>query len=508
MVHVLSRLSQNLQPEVKPIKVAPTRLVDIGAKDDREWKIINTSGHSLASSNYVTLSYQWGSSPALKLTCSTTQAFYQGMPFSTLPQTYKDIVKIARRFSVRYIWIDSLCIFQDSHEDWERESSTMRDVYANSACNIAATASTNPEGGLFRERQLRDVQPGNLTVSLLTPEEEKYYVFEGLYWDFQVTNAPLHRRGWVFQECILAPRVPYFGKDQILWECFKERKCEAFPQGIPLLRTVKNLEVSSCPADPNTDTKSPLSRDAFEFWKQIVDGYSQCELTRSKDKLIGLSGIARLFQAVTGEEYIAGLWKSHLKEFLDWRVYRPRAKFPSSYHAPSWSWASIDGPVYPCGITTGSIYLIDILDTEVSTSKINPLGQVYSGFIVVKGFLIETIYHTLDQGNGTCILEANGYNFSAFVYCDTSDTHLEGGTLVHCLALKTYSTTYGGFSDNFALMGLVLQRESETASEFSRIGHFHMNGVDAIERFGIHISSENTTLLTYSTVESSVLKII
>ena len=272
----------------------------------------------------------------------------------------------------------------------------MRDVYANSACNIATTASTNSEGGLYRERQFRDVQPKNLTVSLLTQEEEKCYVFEGLYWNFQVTNAPLHRRGWVFQECILAPRIFYFGKDQILWECFKERKCEAFPQDIPLLRSLKKLEVLSCPADPNTDTNSPLSRDAFGFWNQIVDGYSQCGLTRSNDKLIALSGIAHLFQAAIGEEYIAGLWKSRLKESLDWRVYRPRAKVPSSYHAPSWFWASIDGPVYPCGITTGSTYLIDILDTEVSNSKIDPLGQVYSGFVVVKGFLIETIYHTLD----------------------------------------------------------------------------------------------------------------
>ena len=58
-----------------------TRLIDIGAKDDREWKIINTSERSLASPNYVILSYQWRSSPALKLTCSTTQAFYRGMPF-------------------------------------------------------------------------------------------------------------------------------------------------------------------------------------------------------------------------------------------------------------------------------------------------------------------------------------------------------------------------------------------------------------------------------------------
>ena len=487
----------------------PKRLLDIGVEGDTEWKLINTSNCSLASPIYMTLSYRWGSLPTLKLTRSTAQAFHCGMPFLNLPQTYKDTVKVARRFSVRYLWIDSLCIFQDSYEDWERESSAMQDIFANSACNIAATASINPEGGLFRRRRLKNVQPGYLIASLLCSDEEKYCIFDALHWDRQITTSPLHRRGWVFQECLLAPRVLYFGEDQILWECFMDKKCEAFPQGVPLLRTLKDLEMFSRSLNPNLQTTTPpLSQNAFDFWNKIIESYSLCELTKPKDKLVALSGLSHLFQAATGQEYIAGVWKSHLKEFLDWRVYKPRAKFSSAYYAPSWSWASIDGPVQPCGITNDKVYLIDVLDAEVLHSVVDPLGQVFGGSITVKGLVIEASYRSSGNEGSLRRLEADDKSFLAHIYGDTLDTHFEDGTRLSCLALSCYPVHNGNYFYDLALMGLLLQREPQTASEFSRTGHFHLMGIDAIEEFGIRISRENASPLGYSIVDFLVITII
>ena len=53
---------------------------------------------------------------------------------------------------LRYIWIDALCTVQDSKEDWLRESAMMLDVHSASLFTLAATASADNEGGLFRER--------------------------------------------------------------------------------------------------------------------------------------------------------------------------------------------------------------------------------------------------------------------------------------------------------------------------------------------------------------------
>jgi len=38
----------------------------------------------------------------------------------------------------------------------------MRDVYANSAFSISAIASNDPDGGLFRPREAREILPGVL----------------------------------------------------------------------------------------------------------------------------------------------------------------------------------------------------------------------------------------------------------------------------------------------------------------------------------------------------------
>jgi hypothetical protein len=79
-----------------------------------------------------------------------------------------------------------------------KESSLMREVYANSSCNIAASASADPNGGLFRKRNAADIQPA--LIKVYDESTERYYrVTDTDFWDRQVVRTELHRRGWVFQ---------------------------------------------------------------------------------------------------------------------------------------------------------------------------------------------------------------------------------------------------------------------------------------------------------------------
>ncbi|PMD19341.1 heterokaryon incompatibility, partial [Hyaloscypha hepaticicola] len=68
---------------------------------------------------------------------------------ATLPKTFQDAVLITRDLGVRYLWIDSLCIIQDSDEDWEQEAARMSEVYANGYVMLAAHGSENCHGGCF-----------------------------------------------------------------------------------------------------------------------------------------------------------------------------------------------------------------------------------------------------------------------------------------------------------------------------------------------------------------------
>lgn len=59
-----------------------------------------------------------------------------------LPKTFQDAIIITRKLSLRYSWIDSLCILQDSHEDWEKEAARMHLVYRDAYLTISADAGT------------------------------------------------------------------------------------------------------------------------------------------------------------------------------------------------------------------------------------------------------------------------------------------------------------------------------------------------------------------------------
>lgn len=48
---------------------------------------------------------------------------------------------VSKYLGYRYLWIDSLCIIQDDHQDWQRESGRMADVYSNADLVLGATSA-------------------------------------------------------------------------------------------------------------------------------------------------------------------------------------------------------------------------------------------------------------------------------------------------------------------------------------------------------------------------------
>ncbi|EWY83526.1 hypothetical protein FOYG_13334 [Fusarium oxysporum NRRL 32931] len=130
-------------------KFAPSRLIDISSGDD--WKLCLYPRDILDPPDYMTLSYRWAKNPSVVLLNSNLEDFRRGAPISRLLKTFREAMTVARRLSIKYLWVDSLCIIQDSTEDWARESLQTHQVYANSACTISVTASEGPDEGLFRK---------------------------------------------------------------------------------------------------------------------------------------------------------------------------------------------------------------------------------------------------------------------------------------------------------------------------------------------------------------------
>src|SRR5579862_1068655 len=118
----------------------PTRLVYVGKQFPLEPQLQLSAEltESEKPVEYLALSHCWGTAKFLTLETSNIDEFRLGIPWERLSRTFQDAIITTARLGFSYIWIDSLCIIQDSKEDWERESLAMTDVYRNAQCTIAA----------------------------------------------------------------------------------------------------------------------------------------------------------------------------------------------------------------------------------------------------------------------------------------------------------------------------------------------------------------------------------
>ncbi|KAF2736028.1 HET-domain-containing protein [Polyplosphaeria fusca] len=371
----------------------PTRILRITDGTDAV-PSIRLVEHSLETPPYLALSHAWGRSQPLTTTTTNLDDRKANIAWSSLPPTFKDAVLVCKALGLSHIWIDSLCILQDSRHDWAKEAARMKDVYVNAAIVVAATSSSGADEGFLSPR---DILKGRDETSVLASfpvmgfdkASDVHVCCHVPHSSDHGEDGPLTRRGWAFQERLLARRLLSFDKNEIHWECETTARCE-------------------CGADDYTEREDsdsfPLSRlinnttleSVYEHWyEDIVGAYSEKQLSYSSDKLPALSALARTFQEKLDDDYLAGLWRRDLRSGILWSRSRfydledllpaPPALPAPPYRAPSWSWASIDSQVFfPCNDRCFR-YEAAILNCSVIPASSDPTGEVVSAHLVIKG---------------------------------------------------------------------------------------------------------------------------
>ena len=265
-----------------------------------------------------------------------------GLAFELLPKTFQNAVLFTRSLGKRYLWIDSLCIIQNNADDWDREAAIMCSVYQGALLTIAAASSSSGRGGLLYE-------PPTHRITRTTPNGP-YTLFGRESIRHKEKEYPLLTRGWAFQERLLSPRTLYFGSKELLWECRGSRTCQCG-------ESVSSHIGGDVSKVYQTTTAGAASLDGGRLisqWHRLVSRFSQLRLSYEKDVLPATSGpaaqvteIRRLREPTT---YHAGLWSNSFEADLLWYRDRgwehdQRASRPVSYRAPTWSWASVNGPI-------------------------------------------------------------------------------------------------------------------------------------------------------------------
>lgn len=280
----------------------------------------------------------------------------------------------------------------------------MAQIFEGSFLTIGALISRDDTNSLFFKDERH--APSLKSHVAWTKDGMSYVVYSRIPLDYHLAERhglrrdcdrfPLMTRAWVYQERLLAPRVLYFG-EELSWECRKASTCEC-SEAKHGTKHGHSLSLS---------TAYSIEK-LYLQWQEMVEDFTSLKLSQEEDRLPALSGLAQQYQPRLKSEYLAGIWRKNLVDYLIWYAYpafgieapRYRTKRPGKWRAPSWSWASVEGPISfsrGCGgarggrekeaeiLAVSSNSWIEIISTECIPSSVDPTGTVSNGRLVING---------------------------------------------------------------------------------------------------------------------------
>ncbi|KAF8860218.1 HET-domain-containing protein [Acephala macrosclerotiorum] len=468
----------------------PTRLLKLDHPTKNHITLFN---HSKADdedfSTYITLSHCWGRKELIRLTSLTYPSLAEGLPAEALPRTFQDAINVTRSLGVSFIWIDSLCIFQDSKEDWVIEAERMGQVYSNALCNIAATASSSPDQGFFRPRNQHVLQRTEIASSWNDFPNTKYHIFDRfVFRNHFLLDSPLLQRAWVTQEHYLSARFIHFGAQQVFWECREIIASEMYKNGVPSDIASDGIVAKRDDMEWEDMSANDRREKVYTVWCDLVHNYSGYGLTVETDKLIAISGIAKRIQEISDDQYLAGMWKSHLPVGLLWRVWRSRRPYAlsASYRAPSWSWASVKERVFLNSQEPfPGIELVKDRDFQASTvlASNDPTGEIVSASLRMSAFLITVIYKHDPEGRISQLFMDGQWSDVSNQWYDSKRTIVDspppvaianGTTEFKLHFLPIWHGYVSSKEEVTRVTGLLLQPTGKMKGEFSRFTYINL----------------------------------
>lgn len=299
-------------------------------------------GSSFSFEPYATVSYVWGSGQSRQHATrkSTIQSRRKSGGLSAvirqLPKALRESIDLIRGMSIRYIWIDAMCIVQDSSHSWNLNARAMHLIYGNSTITICAADGQNATTGLVALDESR--RPPQMVVNyaegvclmLHRPAETS---IEATQWN---------KRAWTFQERLLSKRCLIFTEGKIFFQCrstgmsedvFSDQNGKGW--SLDLVRAPLQL-------------LSQLKVRAMWFYAHCVALYTRRDLYEPFDILAAFGGMCKLMEYTMQAPLVFGLPTSHFDLALLWqptgkslRLERAAASDDPQYkdmRFPSWSW--------------------------------------------------------------------------------------------------------------------------------------------------------------------------
>ncbi|KAK2059682.1 HET-domain-containing protein [Colletotrichum caudatum] len=316
---------------------------------------------------YVALSYVWGADPTAYTTRTQNVMLHRthgGLEevLQKLPTAIRDAVDLTRRLGFRYIWVDRLCIVQDSARSWKLNAYNMDLIYGNAALTVCAADGDASRGlcamrpATRNTRQARALVAPRLELMATRPPE------------MYIRASEWNERAWTFQERLLSRRCLIFANGRVYFQCRSTGMSE------DIFGDQRGAGWSLDLVDAPLQMFRQLDNRSVWVYMKCVGLYTERKLTQAKDVQAAFSGMANLMEARMRAPFVHGLPSSHFDLALLWeparssrrRVAEGTRENASIPDFPSWSWTGWVGEVqYKEDLVSGILDNVsDWLDTR------------------------------------------------------------------------------------------------------------------------------------------------
>jgi hypothetical protein len=258
---------------------------------------------------YIALSYVWGGRNFSTLNSNSEQRLMMdgGLDTESLPNTILDAVSLCRELGERYLWVDSLCIVQDSHNKHSQIKS-MEAIYRGAVLTIVAAAGDHADVGL------PGFSMGAFQPKVAEERVKEMHLTNGpADFDVCVDSSTWNSRAWTYQERLLSRRLLIFTEEEIYFQCDHGRaQCGS------LLDPHEPSNHSSVIHDEpyRIQAKETIN---FNTYARIVKEYSTRSLSFPEDVENAIGGINKIMSLLFGgSEVLFGIPISILDVGLLW----------------------------------------------------------------------------------------------------------------------------------------------------------------------------------------------
>jgi hypothetical protein len=356
-------------------------MLDLGNLGAAHFRVVNVLENKLVElkvfSRFVALSYVWGK-------CAQPNMFINKTGFidvEHLPRTIKDAIHLTKLLGERYIWIDSICIDQNSPEEKHAVIGCMNRIYESACLTIVATGGTDANAGL------PGLFPGSRTAETATYVSTKGSII-GLVLSRPSLLTLINRtrwntRGWTYQEHVLSDCCLFFTETEVFYSCpfhgerkkslqisahkFHDQQVSEWREGY-VLETREQLTnyqtsiewgaSSSRWVDPMVRPGAITAEESINLrlvqYTKAVPLYTLRQLSHQSDIVFALGGIiAKIWAGKNQPASLKhGLPMESLPTALLWEAGKPGRMtrraidgVSNRYTFPSWSWAGWVGPI-------------------------------------------------------------------------------------------------------------------------------------------------------------------